>query len=357
MLTAIKNIWPLVLYYFYLVISLSWSLYLEHSAYYVFNHGIFVCASIFSALLIKHHGAKRAVKFFQFSAYVALVLTVVDFFTFSALEMTRLGSGGSTAFLYGALPFMMIAESKKTAYKYVPVLIALLLLSVSASRTTLMCGLIGVLLTVLWTEKKMVLRIKRMAQLSFVGFLMTLIVFAIPPLRLFLLKLFVRVTGIDLSYYSSFLEAEGQDYKRVLLWDEATYIYQEFWFEGMGYLGFKRWFGEVYNYEFEDQFGNTIFGYNLHNSFLTWALEGGIFCVIIVAIMFLTYLRRSFKMIKVSDDHFSKSFYKVCIISLLTMSLYGLFHQLHQGFLFYVMLGIVFGSSPAFQKTADVMRS
>ena len=270
LLGVLVSVWPLILYYLYLMISIKWSLYPAQSTYFVFGHGIFISASVLCALLIRNLELKKIIEFFQLAAYVALVLTIIDFFTYSGLgDMTRLGSGGSTATLYVALPFMLLADSKNSIKKFTPIFIALLLLSVSASRTPLLCGGLGILLTILWTEKNVALKVKRILQLVFIGIFMLMIIIAIPPFRLFMLRLFVRITGIDLSFYNSFLEADGEDITRVALWEESIFVYKEFWLEGMGYMSFQSWFGEMYNYEYEDEFGNQLFGVNLHNSFMT----------------------------------------------------------------------------------------
>src|SRR5690606_6711377 len=71
---------------------------------------------------------------------------------------------------------------------------------------------------------------------------------------------------------------------RQLLWQSSGW--------GIGYMNFYAWYGMVTGYHAEGRTGAAIEGVNLHNSYMTWALEGGLPVCIVVGIMLWRTHRR-----------------------------------------------------------------
>jgi O-antigen ligase len=102
------------------------------------------------------------------------------------------------------------------------------------------------------------------------------------------------------------------------------------------------WFGDMYNFIDENPKGKETVGMNLHNTFQTWALEGGLPCLCIVAMLLWKYFRILRRRIIQSNNDLEKSYYKLFVIGMVCSLVVGLFHQIHQTPMLFILLGIVY---------------
>ncbi|WP_216184244.1 O-antigen ligase [Polynucleobacter sp. MWH-HuK1] len=109
---------------------------------------------------------------------------------------------------------------------------------------------------------------------------------------------------------------------------------------GIGLGGFSSISQELINYRILDARGEIVYGANLHSSYMTWALEGGLpIVVIVLSLCFFTFraIRHLLK------DEKSRVLGEVMLIWLFQGMLYGLFQQWHNSAPFWMLFGLVFG--------------
>ena len=138
------------------------------------------------------------------------------------------------------------------------------------------------------------------------------------------------------------IEAEKPDVLRWLIYNEASSRYETNWLLGIGYMNFMPWFGDMYNYSSENLNGKMVFGMSLHNTFQAWALEGGLPCLFIVTLLIFKYFSILRRRAKYSVNDLEKSYYKLLTIIMICLLVEGLFYQIHQTPVFFIMLGIVY---------------
>jgi hypothetical protein len=81
---------------------------------------------------------------------------------------------------------------------------------------------------------------------------------------------------------------------------------------------------------------------NLHNTFQTWALEGGLPCIGIVGVLLWKYFSILRRRIKQSKNDFEKSYYKLFVIASSLLTLGGLVPSNTSNTVFFICLGIVY---------------
>jgi O-antigen ligase len=115
-------------------------------------------------------------------------------------------------------------------------------------------------------------------------------------------------------------------------------------------MNFEPWFGHEYNYSQKTASGKEVVGVTLHNTYQTWALEGGVPCLLISVYLLWKYFNILVTRIRRSIDNTEKSYYKLLIISMCCLLLEGLFHQIHQTPVFFILIGIVYALELKFNK-------
>ena len=125
----------------------------------------------------------------------------------------------------------------------------------------------------------------------------------------------------------------------------ALYSYQllmEYFPFGIGLGGFSYLSSDVIPYTIMDARGNLSSGANLHNSYMTWALEGGWSIMSIVLILFVSL----FKIIHLFISHNeSKTLGIVILIWAFSGMFFAFFHQWHNTWSFLFLFGYTFGCS------------
>jgi len=329
---GIHIILPIIIYFLFLLIGSFWALYPKQTIYYITTDLIFVFYSLIFVQFYRLLGADGVHVICRNIVILSLLGTIGQLIFLR--DLTRIGAG--IPFLAVVIPFIIKDSSLSKKKSFFLVTSAVCLLLISMSRIVIIVALVNYLLMIFLFEKGFRQKVAEVLKMFFVLGFMVLIVLAFPFTRIFLLKTIIRFTGIDLISGNDFLVVEESDLLRISLFQEATKLYPSYWFQGMGYMNFMQWFGENFNVTYESfDTKKEIVGSNLHNSFQTWALEGGVFCLFIVLIIFLKFYRVCYKAcIKNANKYFSI----LLISSLTSLLLFAFFHQLHQALVFYMIL-------------------
>lgn len=333
-------LFPLIFYFFYFIVSASWALYPFQAVYYIVNDSVYFFAALLFAFNARHNSFEEMIKMFRIASYSAIIVTCLLWIKSSNIEQL----GGYSAPVLGvAFPYLFIYQSKSIVKKYIPILLALAILIVCASRTPLICAIVGTFLTTLFTEKRVLKIIAKVVKLSSMLIAVFSILLFVPVIREFMIRLIFKFTSYDIGYTAGELN-RGVDETRWSIYTEAMNVYSGFWFQGMGYMNFMQWYGDKLGVYSESSNGKEIIGVNLHNSYQTWALEGGLICLIIIGYLFYKYIIISIARIKQSETYYERSFHIVGLISLVSFAIFASFHQLHQTIIFFIIIGIVFGA-------------
>jgi hypothetical protein len=329
---GIHIILPIIIYFLFLLIGSLWALYPAQTIYYVTTDLIFVIYSLIFVQFYRLLGTDGVHVICRNIVILSLLGTIVQLYFLR--DLTRIGAG--TPFLAVVIPFIINDSSLSKKKSFFLITSAVCILLISMSRTVIIVALVNYLLVIFLYEKRFREKLAKVFKLFLVLGFVILIVLAFPFTRIFLLKTIIRFAGIDLISGNDFLVVEETDLLRISLLQEANKLYPSYWFQGMGYMNFMQWFGENFNITYVSfDTKKEIIGSNLHNSFQSWALEGGVFCLLIVLIIFLKFYRLCYKDYM---KNINKYFSILLISSLSSLLLFGFFHQLHQALVFYMIL-------------------
>lgn len=135
------------------------------------------------------------------------------------------------------------------------------------------------------------------------------------------------------------VEGSYEDYARISVELKSYSMLPEYWWKGMGFTNFYAYTDLTSDALYEtNRFGVQQYATNLHNSYMTWLLEGGPIVASIVLMMFVSTGRR-IRWIWKQDRDTGALLLAWCASALLL----GWFHQLHASVQFWSILGIVFG--------------
>lgn len=227
------------------------------------------------------------------------------------------------------VPFCWVSWGRERSAPALGAIVAVLaVLLISRSRTPLAATLIALLASAWATSRSQWEFVRGGAWAVGVLAVLSVVLLAVPFTRPFLAETVSRLTGQDIELGDTMIEAEPFDQVR---WDVFTSAVELLWKHqplGMGYMNFMVWF--------EDNFGLEM---PLHNSFQTWALEGGVPCLAIVAWILWRYLR-SLRLPAAAGDTDAKLEAAALRCAMLATLVIGLFHQPHQAPMMFGMLGM-----------------
>jgi hypothetical protein len=335
-LKGIQIIFPIVIYFFFLLFGSFWALYPTQTVYYFLTDIIFVFYSLIFIQFLQIVGFDGVFVICRNIVMLCLIGTIGQLIFFD--DFTRIGAG--TPFLAVVIPFILKDPSLPKKKIFFLITCATCILVISMSRVVIIVALVNYLLVIFFIEKSLWHRLAKVFKtILYLGIIFS-IVLLIPYTRLFLLKTFIRFSGFDIVPGNEFLAVEDSDLLRISLSLEAAKLYPSYWFQGMGYMNFMQWYGENFNITYESFDGKKeIVGSNLHSSFETWALEGGVFCLFIIFIVFFKFYRICYiAYIK----NINKEYSVLLISSLSSLFLFAFFHQLHQALVFYMILAFGF---------------
>ena len=136
------------------------------------------------------------------------------------------------------------------------------------------------------------------------------------------------------------LKYMGSDTTRTAISDYSFDLLQEHFPYGIGLGGFSFLSMDTIPYQIIDGRGVLRTGANLHNSFMTWALEGGALVTLVMIVIFF-YLLKIIRRFLLFDE--TKALGVVLLIWALSGMLFGLFQQWHNSGTFWLLIGYSFG--------------
>jgi len=327
-------------YYLYLLLTSLWAQYPATTIWSVATEAIYIIIFALFYFISVKFTPERIVDFFANLLPPAVVIFIIDYVVNP--EASRHGG-----YVLVLLPFILLFctfrliqnhSLKNVAF----VTASLLMLVLGVSRTPLLIagfGLFLIFFTMLDTRKR---RLKFVLISLVVIAMASITVLAIPQLKVNVAKTISRITYQDIAIDSNLIEAERPDVLRWLIHAEAISLYKDNSIMGIGYMNFMPWFGDKYNIVTESGDGKQIVGMNLHNTYQTWLLEGGAPCVILVSILIWRYFKTIRQMIKKCTDNYYKSYCKLLAISMICVLIEGVFHQIHQAPVFFMLIGLVY---------------
>lgn len=159
-------------------------------------------------------------------------------------------------------------------------------------------------------------------------------------------RLIISVTAIGLiaaavswdRIQATLARLSEQDPFRAYISENSWRMLSEHGLRGIGYMNFYAWSGIDTGYRGEGRTGAAIEGFNIHNSFMTWALEGGAIVSLVVAVLIWLTIRRA-RRISTRDARLGAllhGWFAVCFV-------FALFHQLHTAVQFWATIGLIWG--------------
>ena len=330
----------IVIYFLYLLLTAMWAEYPDITIWYVATESIYIIIFALFYLLSMNFAPDRIIDFFVYMVPPAIIIYLILYIIDPGVS--RLG-GYALVMLPFVLFFCTLQLVQSFSIRNVAfVSSCLIMLVVGMSRTPLLIAGLGLLLMFVMITKRQRTRYKFVAVFMIIGAVITITFFAVQPLRLNAVKTFVRITYQDMVVGDQLIQAEKLDVVRWTIYADALSLYKTNWLFGMGYMNFMPWYGAMYNFSFENARGKETVGMNLHNSFQSWALEGGLPCLGIITLLLWKYFSILRRRIRQSKNDLEKTYYKLFIIVMICLLMEGLFHQIHQTPVFYIFLGIVY---------------
>jgi len=335
----LKAVGMISLYYFYLLLTALWAEYPETTLWWVTIELIFIVIFALFYLISLNYSVSRVTDFFVYLIPPAAVIFIVS-------SLIDPGAKRLGWYALNILPFLLLFCVLRLIESFsgrniVLLAACLLMLLLGMSRTPLLMAGIGIVLmgTLIAGWKA---RFKLAVVFAAVGLVLTITVMTYQPLSVYAAKTFSRIAYQDVTVGDEFIEAEAPDIVRWTIFDDALSLLETNWLWGMGYMNFMPWYGDRYGFVDYTVRDEEVVGMSLHNSFQTWALEGGVPCLAIVILLLWRYFRILRRQIRHSKNDMERSYYKTYIVAMICLIVLGFFHQPHQMPIFFILLGIVY---------------
>jgi GNAT superfamily N-acetyltransferase len=213
---------------------------------------------------------------------------------------------------------------------------ALIVIMASLHKTTLGCALLGVLV-VFWWAKIPPQKGNKYVRAIYPLLALVVVAGGVIYLAPMIGATIERFLPEGMHFYG--LVGEHVDRQRGYITDLSLDLLPEYWLTGMGYMNFYALTAtEATTLYAIDRFGVEVYGTSLHNSYMTWALEGGLLVMLAVALIFWRAGAR-IRFIWSAEPNMGVLLLAWCVSALL----FGWFHQLHASVQFWSILGIIFG--------------
>jgi O-Antigen ligase len=346
----------LVLYFLYLLLTATWAAYPDSTIWYLSEETIFIAIFALFYLLSLNITPDQLISFFVWLVPPAILVDLITYMTDP--EALRLG-----AYVLVLLPFVLLFCILRLLQSFSVrnlgwVTACLVMLVIGMSRAPLLIAGLGLVLMFITIAKRRRTRIRIVVGFLIISVAATSAILAVPALRINAARSIARITYQDVIVGDEVIPAEKPDVLRWTIYADALSLYETNWLFGMGYMNFMPWFGERYSYSFENVRGKETVGMNLHNVYQTWALEGGLPCVAIVASLLWKYFSILRRRIRQSKNYREKAYYKLFVVAMICLLVEGLFHQIHQTPVLFILLGIVYAfDDNSKRRTPEVARA
>lgn len=277
---------------------------------------------------------------------IVLMLYAVAQMVFGA-DVSRYGYGQQ---LMLCLPAALILGRHNLA------IVGILIMMASAHKTPLGSAIVAIAFTFWWLHGASWLRNRRAGRvrrwkrervLLFPIKVIAVIVVAVVVGLVFTERIALTVarflpedTYIDFGSFS--VVGEGEDRERLYVSEASRSLLPDYFIQGMGFMNFYAWTGRDRDSSRVTRLGREETGVNLHNSYMTWALEGGLLVVSAVLLMFYRTHLRIRNLLAVP------AFRQVGILAVswaAALLLLGTAHQLHAIVQLWGTIGLIFGMS------------
>jgi hypothetical protein len=317
-----------------------WAEYPSITIWYVATEAIYIIIFALFYLLSLNFDPDRIINFFVNLVPPAIIVWLITYI----IDPDAIRAGGYSLRL---LPFILLFCTLKLIQSFslrnvVFITTCLLMLVAGMSRTPLLIAGLGLFLAFIIITKGAGSRRKLAAAFVIIGVVATIAILAVQPLKIYAAKTIARSVYQDVAVGDEVFESEKIDIVRWGVMGSAFSLYDTNWLFGMGYMNFMPWFGSEHNYIEYNVRGKEVVGVNLHNTFQTWALEGGLPCVGIVVLLLWKYFSILRRRIRQSKNDLDKSYYKLFVILMVCLLVQGMFHQIHQMPVLFMFLGIVY---------------
>lgn len=328
---VLRDLWPLFLYFAYLLATSTQAEYAAEARYWSFADSIgFLVACVFwVAARNNEPGAIRTG--FIYVSIIAAPVAILVYRSFP--EASRLG-GYALPFYPIAIPFLWaeIIGGKRRRVALLALTIVLAILLVSRSRTPLAAGLIVLGFCFLFIGRSFAQRVKLGMVLALILSSLLIALMSFSVTRIAVLTFVARVTHEDIVTSEVYIPGEPYDPTRERLDSLVATGIMDVQPFGFGY--------NTTGYLFERSFGYFT---PLHNIYQIWIFEGGVFCALIMLGILLRHVAALRRARMWASDHEHEILARCLMFSTLGMLLFGIFHQMHQGPLFYAVLGMALG--------------
>jgi hypothetical protein len=317
-------IFPFLLYHVYQCLGVFWTAYPKGVA---FTAGIAIIGSAVAFLfwsLVRNHSLDAISDIFVRLPFPALLLTVYQLIT----DPGSGRSGGySLTFMAMSVPFCyeQLLRKRRPWRAGIALLVALLVLVVSRSRSPLAAALMAGGLAFLFIGRGFAARFRIVAIAAVTVPALLLVLLSFDATRTVVLKTWVRFTRQEVLEEGLYIPVERKDLVRL---DLAENIPRMLWSSqplGIGLGAYPFYHQRVYGYPV-----------SIHNIFALWAIEGGAFLLLIVAWMLWRHMRALFRAMKTPARVFATC---VLIHTIASLAM-GVFHRIDVTFWIALGLGV-----------------
>lgn len=327
----LRDAWPLLLYFAYLVVAAAQADYAAEARYWALVDSIgFPVACVFWVAARNTEPAALRSGFI----YVSLIAAPVAVLVYRwSVEASRLG-GYALSFYPLAIPFLWaeIIVGRRRRLALLALTIVLTMLFLSRSRTPLGVGLIVLGLSFVWIGRSVTQRLKLGMVMFVIVVTMFVTLMSFRETRVALLTFVARITQEDIVLGDIYIPSEPYDATRENLDTMVRNGLRDAQPFGTGYNTTAYYYERAYGYFF-----------SLHNIYQVWAYEGGVFCVLIVTVVLVRHavaLKQAHARAPSADSMLLARCLSLATIAMLAI---GLFHQMHHGPMFYAVLGMALG--------------
>lgn len=329
---VLRDLWPLFLYFAYLLAASTQAEYAADARYWSFadSIGFLVACAFWVAARNNDPSAIRAG--FIYVSIIAAPVAILVYLSFPEAT-SRLG-GYALPFYPISIPFLWaeIIGGKRRLVALLALTIVLGILFVSRSRTPLAATLIVLAFCFLFIGRSLAQRVKLAMVLAVIISSLVVALMSFSVTRIAVLTFVARVTHEDIVTSEVYIPGEPYDPTRERLDSLVAAGIRDVQPFGFGY--------NTTGFLFERSFGYFT---PLHNIYQIWAFEGGVFCALIMLGVLLRHVAALRRARMRAPDQEHEILARCLMFSTLGMLLFGIFHQMHQGPLFYAVLGMALG--------------
>lgn len=320
---ALRALLPFVLYHGYLLTAILRPSTSSYTTFITLADLVELAIVFLFWSLVRNHPFER----------VGMIFVRLPFFAALCTAVQVVAGGGNRAggigliFVSVAVPFcyqrLMAERSRWLALSALMLCFAVAAISRSRSQTAAAVLALMLSFVSLGGGRRARLRALMLATLAVGVTLATLVSFA--PTRLMLRSTYARYTGQDVLTATDWIPAEPDLVRERLdvVVEDLLWKVQPF---GLGMGGVRS--------EYERRYGTPM---TVHNAYHAWAVEGGVFCVLI---MLWILARHACSLWHALHDPGMRSLaLAVAIASLSTLAI-GLYHQMHQAPALWILLGM-----------------